>query len=102
DGSAEAGEDYVATSGTLSFAAGQTKASVSVPVNGDTDIEPTELFTLDFTAPALVASTSIGSAEILDDDAGEPTVSVSGSSVTEGTSASDPFYLQWTITLSEP
>lgn len=28
-------------------------------------------------------------------------ISVSGSSVTEGTSGNDPFYLQWTITLSE-
>ena len=106
DGSAVAGEDYVATSGTLSFAQGQTVASVSVPVNGDTEIEPTEGFTLDFTAPSIVAQTSVGAAEILDDDAGRatgvPTVSIAGSSVTEGSTGSDPFYLQWTITLSEP
>ncbi|WP_299682839.1 Calx-beta domain-containing protein, partial [uncultured Roseobacter sp.] len=30
------------------------------------------------------------------------TVSVSGSTVSEGTTSQDPFYLQWTITLSEP
>jgi hypothetical protein len=34
DGSAVAGTDYVATSGTLSFAAGETSQSVSVTVNG--------------------------------------------------------------------
>ena len=105
DGSATAGEDYEATSGTLSFAVGQTSASVSVPIFGDTDIEPTELFTLAFETPEIVAATSIGSAEVLDDDAGgetQPTVSVSGSTVSEGTTSSDPFYLQWTITLSEP
>ncbi|MCE8421393.1 hypothetical protein LZ190_22550, partial [Rhodovulum sulfidophilum] len=56
--------------------------------------------------PAPVAEVSIGSAEILDDDAGTaagvPTINVSGSSNFEGTSTSDPNFLSWTITLDTP
>ena len=46
DGTATAGSDYVANSGTLTFAPGVTSASVNVVVNGDTTIEPNETFTL--------------------------------------------------------
>jgi hypothetical protein len=35
DGSAVAGEDYVATSGTLNFDAGETEETITVQVNGD-------------------------------------------------------------------
>jgi hypothetical protein len=102
DGSAIAGEDYVASSGTISFVQGQTSASVSVPVLGDTAVEPSDLFTLAFTAPSIVAQASQGEATILDDDAGTPTVSVAGASTTEGTSGSDPFYLSFAVMLSAP
>ncbi|MBO9406206.1 tandem-95 repeat protein [Shimia sp. R9_1] len=104
DGSALAGEDYAATSGTLTFAAGQTSASVTVPVFGDTKIEPSELFTLDFTKPAPVANVSLGSAEIFDDDAGgsAPTINVSAASNFEATSGVDPNFLSWTVSLDGP
>ncbi|WP_422049410.1 Ig-like domain-containing protein [Shimia sp.] len=104
DGSALAGEDYAATSGTLTFAAGQTSASVTVPVFGDTKIEPSELFTLDFTKPAPVANVSLGSAEIFDDDAGgsDPTINVSAASNFEATSGVDPNFLSWTVSLDGP
>jgi hypothetical protein len=46
DGTATAGEDYVATSGDLTFAPGVTKATVSVPVKGDTKFESDETFNL--------------------------------------------------------
>jgi sugar lactone lactonase YvrE len=46
DGTATAGSDYVANSGTLTFAPGATSASVNVSINGDTTIEPNETFTL--------------------------------------------------------
>ncbi|MBM1585031.1 hypothetical protein JQU80_16575, partial [Sulfitobacter mediterraneus] len=101
DGTALAGEDYQATTGTLTFAAGQTQASVSVPVFGDTDIEPSEGFTLTVTAPEAVAAVSAGQAQILADDAGTPTLSVIGSFSPEGTDFYDPHYLVWTLNLSE-
>ncbi|MGV6850540.1 MAG: Calx-beta domain-containing protein [Marinibacterium sp.] len=75
DGTAEAGEDYQATSGTLTFAAGQTVASISVPVIGDSVAEISETFSLVLT-PDLASSAAIangtadstGVALILDDD----------------------------------
>ncbi len=44
DGTAKAGSDYVATSGTLTFAAGQTNQTISVAVNGDRIDELDETF----------------------------------------------------------
>ena len=46
DGTAKAGEDYTATSGTLTFAAGETAKTVSVPVLDDSLDEGEETFTL--------------------------------------------------------
>ena len=46
DGSATAGEDYTATSGTLSFAAGETGKTVSVPIGDDNENESDETFTV--------------------------------------------------------
>ena len=46
DGSATAGSDYTATSGTLSFAAGVTEKTVSVPVIDDSHDEGDETLTL--------------------------------------------------------
>ena len=73
---------------------------MTVPVLGDTVVEPSDLFTLAFTVPSTIVQTSLGEATILDDDAGTPTVSVSGASTTEGTTSSDPFYLNFAVTLS--
>jgi hypothetical protein len=44
DVSATAGSDYVAASGTLTFAAGETSKTIPVTVNGDTTAEPGESF----------------------------------------------------------
>src|SRR6266404_3883600 len=44
DGTATAGSDYLAASGTLSFGAGQASQTVSVTINGDTAFEPDETF----------------------------------------------------------
>ncbi len=46
DGTASAGTDYTAMSGTLTFAAGDTAKTVSVPVLDDADDENDETFTL--------------------------------------------------------
>ena len=46
DGSATAGSDYTATSGTLSFAVGETEKTVSVPVIDDSHNEGDETLTL--------------------------------------------------------
>ena len=46
DGTATAGSDYTATSGTLTFAAGETEKTVSVPVLDDAHDEGSETLTL--------------------------------------------------------
>ncbi|MCP5256186.1 MAG: tandem-95 repeat protein [Zoogloeaceae bacterium] len=102
DGTAVAGEDYVASSGTISFAAGQLSSAVLVPVLGDPDIEPSELFTLALSAPDTVVQTTLGQATILDDDAGLPTVSVGGATALEGSTGSDPYHLSFEVRLSAP
>jgi VCBS repeat-containing protein len=71
-GTATAGTDYTAvtTLGTVNFAVGQTSATVSVDVAGDTTPEANETFNLLLSAPsgATIADTT-GLATILNDDA---------------------------------
>ena len=51
DGTAAAGADYTTTSGTLTFASGETSKTVSVPVLDDTHDEGEETFTLTLSNP---------------------------------------------------
>jgi hypothetical protein len=80
DGTATvAGGDYVATSGTLTFAPGETSKSVAVTVNGDTTVEPNKTFVVNLTNPAnATIAVTQGTGTIIDDDggpAGIPTLS---------------------------
>ena len=52
DGTATAGSDYTATNGTLSFAAGETEKTVSVPVLDDGHDEGSETLTLTLSNPS--------------------------------------------------
>ena len=51
DGTATAGSDYSAVSGTLSFAPGQTAKTIAVPITDDASVEGQEGFFLDLSAP---------------------------------------------------
>ena len=51
NGTATAGSDYSAASGTLTFTPGQTSKTVTVNLTGDTVREPNETFTLALSAP---------------------------------------------------
>ena len=74
DGTAIAGEDYVATSGTLTIPAGQTAAEIRVPVVGDERWEPVygdERFTVELSevvpsSVEIVGGVAVG--RIVDDD----------------------------------
>jgi hypothetical protein len=69
DGSASAGTDYQATTGTLSFSPGQTTATLSVPVTGDTNAEPDETFFVNLTDPVNVTlARAQGVGTIVNDD----------------------------------
>jgi uncharacterized repeat protein (TIGR01451 family) len=84
NGTATAGSDYTTTTGTLTFAPGETSKTVLVPVMGDLMDEDDETLNLTLsnaTNSIIVDSQGLGT--ILDNDAA-PTVSVSDVSVTEG------------------
>jgi subtilisin family serine protease len=51
DGSATAGSDYAATSGTLTFLPGETSKQINVIVIGDATVEPDENFFVNLTLP---------------------------------------------------
>jgi subtilisin family serine protease/subtilisin-like proprotein convertase family protein len=69
DGTATAGTDYVAASTLLTFATGQTSKTVSVTVNGDSAIEPTETFSVELSAPTnAVLADAEGLGTIQNDD----------------------------------
>ncbi len=83
---ATAGADYTSTTGTLTFGIGETSKTISVPILGDTTDELNETFELNLSAPlnaTLADSQATGT--ITDDDAA-PTVSIAGTTVTEGDS----------------
>jgi hypothetical protein len=70
DGTATHGSDYVSTSGTLNFAAGQASATISVAVNGDTTLEGNETLSVNLSnatnGAAIIDSQGVGT--IVNDD----------------------------------
>lgn len=86
DGSATAGADYQAASGTLTFAAGQATATVAVTILGDAQPEADETFVLNLSNPTggAALADAQGQATILNDDGQAPTVSIDDVSVLEG------------------
>ena len=75
DGTADAGLDFVGTTGTLSFAPGETSKTIRVPTLDDTLIEGDESFRIALSNSVeadIVDATGV--AEILDDDAPQDVV----------------------------
>ncbi|MCI0685210.1 MAG: S8 family serine peptidase [Gemmataceae bacterium] len=69
DGTATAGSDYGAVSGTLTFAPGQTARNVVVVINGDGALEPSETFVLNLSDPVnAILKDSQAAGVILTDD----------------------------------
>jgi chitinase len=91
DGTAVAGSDYTAASGTLTFAAGTTSRTVSVPIVTD------GLYEVDETFQLRIGGAS-GTCTIQNDDP-PPSLSVADVSVTEGTDGTKS--LPFTVSLSE-
>ena len=76
NGTATAGNDYTAASGTLSFAAWETEKVLQVPIIGDETDEPDETLTISLSDAAGGAEIQRGTAtgSILDDDEPSDTV----------------------------
>jgi hypothetical protein len=69
DGSARAGQDYVAVSQDISWAGGESGSKdVPVTINGDTSKEPAENFTLTVTNPVQAAAGTPATVTITNDD----------------------------------
>ena len=106
NGTAKAGSDYVAKTGSITFAAGQTTALVDIALKSDTVIEASEFFSLVLTPTAEIKNgtlSSTGMAYILDDDAGRsamPTISMTQVAVTENNSGSSGTLVNFAVTLS--
>ena len=100
NGTATAGSDYTATSGTVSWANGDTaNKTFTVPITNDTLDEPNETFTVTLSSPTGGATLGIPSSAtvtITDDDP-TPTVQFSAAS-SSGSEATTPASI--TVTLS--
>ncbi|MCC8671665.1 putative Ig domain-containing protein [Xanthomonas arboricola] len=69
NGTATAGSDYVARSGTLTFTPGTTAQGVAITVNGDTAVEPNETFSVGLSGASNASiARATGTGTILNDD----------------------------------
>ena len=95
---ATAGDDYTATSGTLTFMSGQTSKTITITILNDTDYEPSERFrvTLSNAAGATLAATPSANVSITDDEA-VPRASLEDVTVDEGAGT-----MTLTLQLSHP
>ena len=70
DGTASAGSDYTAVSGTLNFAPNETSKTITIPILGDTVVEGNETFSVVLSNPSgLTLGNSTSVVTIIDDDA---------------------------------
>ena len=95
---ATAGEDYTASSGTLTFTSGQTSKTITIPILNDTDYEQAERFrvTLSNAAGATLPATPWASVSIADDET-VPRASLEDVTVDEGAGT-----MTLTLRLSHP
>jgi hypothetical protein len=84
DGTATAGSDYDAASGTLTFNIGQSVKTFPVPIRGDLIDEPNEGFIIELSGPTnAIIDRGTAQGTITDDDAA-PALAVNDVSVQEG------------------
>jgi hypothetical protein len=99
DGNATAGSDYVAASGTLTFAPGETEKNVTISILDDTVDEVYEEFLVNLSNPTnATIEDGQASCQIIDNDG--PAVSIGDVSVVEGQGRST--LATFTLSLSAP
>jgi hypothetical protein len=93
------GEDYIARTGQIRFAAGQTEVPISLTVIGDANPEPDETFTVTLSdVSGVAATTNTATVTIRDDDSPTSRISVDDAAVLEGASGTST--LTFHVTLS--
>jgi hypothetical protein len=97
-GTATAGSDYEAASGTLTIPAGQTSGTIPVRVYGDRFLEPDETFVVYLTGATNAAITNGQAVGTIVDD--EPRLDIDSVSKVEGDEGTTEFV--FTVTLSAP
>ncbi|WP_283215005.1 Calx-beta domain-containing protein, partial [Methylobacterium trifolii] len=83
DGTALAGSDYTATSGTLTFAPGTTSRTITVLANGDTVFEPNESFLVNLSGATNATITDTQGVGTITNDDPAPTIAISDVTVSE-------------------
>jgi hypothetical protein len=100
DGTAVASSDYQAAAGMLTIPAGETTGTITVPVNGDTQAESDEYFTVSLNnATNAKIGNSVKYGNIVDDDT-NPAISISDAWLNEGNNGTKR--MTFTVTLSQP
>ena len=102
DGTAKVGADYSATTGSLKFSEGQSTASVTVPVIGNTIFQQNRVFELVLSDPSATIGQSVQftlptqnpTGSIVDDDA------ATSIAIMDGNNQSAPIYNTFTTNLS--
>ncbi|MBA2647131.1 MAG: S8 family serine peptidase [Pyrinomonadaceae bacterium] len=90
NGTAVAGEDYTAVSGTLTFNGGETVKTITIPIINDAVLEPSETFHLTLGNPTNNSELGVPSTkmlQILDNDQARTLAAQYGTNVTEGNSS---------------
>ena len=85
-GTATAGQDFIAATGTVRVAAGTTAATIAIVVREDTADEPNETFTVTLSSPsatAALAADPSATGTIIDND-GPPALSIDDATAEEG------------------
>jgi len=100
NGSAASGSDYTTASGTLVFSPGDIAKTITVPIIGDTTVEPNETFTVDLTPGSnATISDPQGTGTIVNDDTN---ISINDVSLTEGNSGTKAFTFNITLSPAIP
>jgi subtilisin family serine protease len=102
DGTATAGADYTAKTGTLNFAPGVLSRNISVPIANDTAVESPETFTVTLSAPVGggLGSPSTATVTINDNDSAPPSVFALSSNAFTATEARGSVVIR--VTRSNP
>ncbi|MGD9000553.1 MAG: retention module-containing protein, partial [Granulosicoccaceae bacterium] len=99
-GGAVAGQDYTATSGTVTFLPGETSQTIDVEVLGDNINEPSELFNVVLSGPVNATTSDTGIGTILDSSPA-PEITIDDITIYEG-GEGGPATASFTITMSNP